>query len=299
MDNNDKHLKDGFVGQRMVYVPGATIKKVLSEPKIKDLYITHIGHFPNAKGHYRERKNGCKQYILLYCKSGEGWIEMDGKTTIVQANTLVVIAPYTACSYGASDSDPWDNYWIHYSGENAQDYSPEVGRLVHILPGLNARIDDRMVLFEEMLFNMELLSNFDNVMYANICLKYFLTSIRQLDKFRFMDDAEHYNSFALAISFMKNNLKTRISLDDLSKASKCSKSNLAKLFKKNMHCSPMDYYAQLKMQRACKYLAHTNLKIKDVAQHLGFDDPYYFSRLFTKTIGKSPIKYRKEEIGTS
>jgi len=51
------------------------------------------------------------------------------------------------------------------------------------------------------------------------------------------------------------------------------------------------------MQRACRHLSHSNQKIKGIAQELGYDDPYYFSRLFSKIIGKSPSEYRREEIG--
>ena len=47
-DTPIKLIKEGFPGQRMVYVPGATKKKILGDPKIQDLYITHIGHFPKA-----------------------------------------------------------------------------------------------------------------------------------------------------------------------------------------------------------------------------------------------------------
>lgn len=62
-------------------------------------------------------------------------------------------------------------------------------------------------------------------------------------------------------------------------------------------CAPMDYYIQLKMQRACRYLAHSDRKIKVIARELGYDDQYYFSRLFSKAIGKSPSDYRREERG--
>ena len=43
-------------------------------------------------------------------------------------------------------------------------------------------------------------------------------------------------------------------------------------------------------------LVHTNLSICEIAQKIGFDDPYYFSRLFKKEMGLSPAHYRKTHI---
>lgn len=47
------------------------------------------------------------------------------------------------------------------------------------------------------------------------------------------------------------------------------------------------------MERACKLLVNTDMKINHISFKLGFNDPYYFSRIFTKTVGMSPRKYRK------
>lgn len=290
-----KLIKEGFIGQRMIYVPNATIERISHEPKINDLYLTHIGHFPKAEGQYRHRPFGSQQYIFIYCKAGEGWIELENKKHIVKTNSIFIIPPLTKCTYGASHSNPWNNYWLHFTGVNAPNYSPVIGQSISIAPDINARIEDRMVLFEEMLSNLEQLNNFDNVIYANICLKYFLTSIRQIGNYRHSNQSERENFINMAISYMNSNIKTRISLEELSVACECSISNLNKVFRKHMHCPPMDYFTQLKMQRACRYLAHSDKKIKSIAHELGYDDPYYFSRLFTKTIGNSPSKYRTEE----
>ncbi|WP_301425383.1 AraC family transcriptional regulator [Bacteroides caecimuris] len=43
---------------------------------------------------------------------------------------------------------------------------------------------------------------------------------------------------------------------------------------------------------AKRLLYHTNLTVKEIATSLGFDDNAYFSRLFTKATGKSPMQFR-------
>jgi AraC-like DNA-binding protein len=56
--------------------------------------------------------------------------------------------------------------------------------------------------------------------------------------------------------------------------------------------SPMEYFIHLKIQKSCQLLFNTGVKIKDVAKEIGYDDPYYFSRLFKKLMGMSPEQYR-------
>ena len=48
----------------------------------------------------------------------------------------------------------------------------------------------------------------------------------------------------------------------------------------------------MKIQRACLQLDNSNETIKQIAENLGYGDPYYFSRLFKKMIGMSPKQYR-------
>ncbi len=291
-----KSYKDGFIGQRMTYVPGIVKRKVLNDERVKDLYITHIGVFPNAIGHLRKREFGCSQFILLYCVEGEGWIKLDGRTHILKANQLFVISPKQSCSYGTSDKYPWTNYWIHYTGENSELYSPELNKLINIPPDKDSRIKERLVLFEEMLQNIEDHFNTDRVIYANICLKHFLSSIKYLPVYRAIDKEPENDVIDKLIAYMSNNVEKNISMDEF--AAKCgfSTSTLFKLFKRKMNSSPMDFFIHLKMQYACKSLIVSSMKVKSIAARFGYDDPYYFSRIFKKHIGLSPSDYRKEEI---
>ncbi len=57
---------------------------------------------------------------------------------------------------------------------------------------------------------------------------------------------------------------------------------------------PVTYFIQQEtMREAQRLLRYSNLSIKEIAQFLGFDDPQYFSRLFSKVIGCAPSAFRK------
>jgi AraC-like DNA-binding protein len=91
---------------------------------------------------------------------------------------------------------------------------------------------------------------------------------------------------------MQQHLDENISLNELSKQYNYSVSRFSNLFKQKTGYAPIDYFLQMKMQKACQELDFTNQSIKLIAFNMGFDDPYYFSKRFKTIIGVSPKKYR-------
>ena len=59
--------------------------------------------------------------------------------------------------------------------------------------------------------------------------------------------------------------------------------------------SPNEYIIELRLQFAKSLLDNTNISIKQVSEHVGYNDQYFFSRLFKKHIGISPQEYRKRK----
>ncbi|MBE9464428.1 AraC family transcriptional regulator [Dyadobacter subterraneus] len=58
---------------------------------------------------------------------------------------------------------------------------------------------------------------------------------------------------------------------------------------------PVTYYIQQELMReAQRLLYHSDLAVKEIADSLGFEDPQYFNRLFSKVIGISPGAFRKK-----
>ncbi|MDR6550316.1 AraC family transcriptional regulator [Paenibacillus qinlingensis] len=67
---------------------------------------------------------------------------------------------------------------------------------------------------------------------------------------------------------------------------------LCQVFKKHSGMTIVSYLHDLRIQRAKYLLTSDNLSIGDIAQQVGFQDPYYFSRVFKNKVGVSPQKFR-------
>ena len=97
------------------------------------------------------------------------------------------------------------------------------------------------------------------------------------------------------VRYMVRHLGEPLTLEQLAQEFDLSKSGLDALFQKHTGRSPMDFFLRLKMKEACKMLRSTSLRVYEVAQRLGYQDPYYFSRIFRKVVGISPKEYQNSE----
>ena len=57
--------------------------------------------------------------------------------------------------------------------------------------------------------------------------------------------------------------------------------------------SPVEYRNLLRLSNAETMLRYTDMRVSEISEYIGFDDPFYFCRVFAKHYGSSPQKYRK------
>ena len=73
-----------------------------------------------------------------------------------------------------------------------------------------------------------------------------------------------------------------------------SMGRLSEMIKENLKVNFSDYIASLRIQRAKELLRDESLSIQEIAEIVGYNDYFYFTKVFKKVEGISPSKYRKE-----
>jgi len=95
-----------------------------------------------------------------------------------------------------------------------------------------------------------------------------------------------------SVAYMLGHLDEPLQVATLAARAGVSLSHFFALFKRQIGCAPIDCFIRLRMQRACRLLDETMLSIKEVAAALGYDDPFYFSRVFKSVNHVAPSEYR-------
>ncbi len=112
-------------------------------------------------------------------------------------------------------------------------------------------------------------------------------------------DADSAEKIRQSIAFMQQHLDKPLQVAVLAARVNISQSHYFALFKRIIGSTPIDYFIHLRMQRACHLLRTTSASVKGVAAALGYDDPFYFSRVFRSVNGMAPSNYRLQSNGMS
>ena len=95
-----------------------------------------------------------------------------------------------------------------------------------------------------------------------------------------------------AIEFMHDNYSRGLSLEEVASAAYLSEYHFARLFKEIIGVTPHVYLANLRLERARKLLAETELAISEVASRVGYQSQSHFTKVFKSTTGVAPRAYR-------
>ena len=291
------HKKEGFKNQRAIVLP-QTIREILSSNEFtKSLYITDIGYYPAAAGHYITRQNGSNEHILIHCVDGKGTVKVEGSSWMLKEREFIIIEAGKAHSYFASKDSPWSIYWIHFCGEKSLLFKDIYNKKIGIDDSSESRMPERIILFEEIYRNLEFGYSSENLEYTSACLWHYLASFRYIQQFRAINRHKDSDFVLKAIVFMKSRISSVLSLDEIAAEVNYSPSHFGQKFKQQTGFTPLDYFNQLKIQSACQELDFSDKRIKEIAADLGFFDQYHFSKVFLKHMGQSPSQYKNRKKG--
>jgi len=293
-------IREGFKDQILHIIPSAILDRMKTNPLLHQLMPTHIGWYPNAQYHYCERTTGADEHILILCADGEGGFEIDGEHQVLPCNEALLIPCNVPHCYGTSDHDPWTIHWVHFTGASS-DY------FVRLLPqdSYTIAVAPETVATAKVLFCEcydAFLGSFvlQQMLYVAQTLHHLLGCMFfHNPAFSPILQTSRFHSVRATLDYLRLNLDRRLSLDDMADHAQLSKSHFLRLFKEQIGYSPVDYFIHLKVQHACMLLSVTNQTVREISLAVGYEDPYYFSRIFKKVVGVSPNQYRESPVPDS
>lgn len=269
-------------------IPDPVIKTLSRHPLTRELYPLAFGHYRRAAGHHMHREHH-NDDLLILCTEGEAFLRIEDEPCVVKAGDLLLLPAGAAHRYTAVPENPWTIHWVHYAGPLAVDFRQHMGftdgvRILH--PGRQPRL---LVDFNGLLSVRQTGFRTPGLVHVANRLRQLLAAIPLS-----MGESGPSQQPDLDIihNFMREHLDERVSLGQLADLTGLSATHFATRYRELTGVSPIQHFLHLKVEQACQMLDTTDLSFTQISSKLGYDDNYYFSRLFKKVMGLSPTDYR-------
>ena len=284
---------EGFPGQRLVIIPPAIATQAARQPVTRDLCVTHIGSFVAARNHFVERPHGTPQHILIACVSGRGSFILAGQERQLEAGDLLFLPPREGHVYRANPSSPWTIFWIHFRGLRATYYLANLGvsnsRPVVI-------VDDPATLIEafEDTFR-HTIHGFNAAAMTGLTTAFgrLLGLVKVHQRLPGSRSRRAENRILKVLALLREDLARPWTLAELAHSAHLSIPHFTALCRRQSGMPPLALLIRLRLQRAMDLLQQGNHNVVEAAHAVGYDDQFYFSRLFRKHLGVPPSACRQ------
>jgi AraC-like DNA-binding protein len=258
----------------------------------------HTLYPPNKNAHpvpFREVAEGrtLPEFQFVYISDGEGAFRAEDKTYTIKAGSMLLLLPGMKHSYKPRYETGWHEYWVGFTGSFFNSLVNE-GVLsrdrVFFEIGLRDYIlSIFMRIFEEVRSRQPLYQ-----VKASSQVYLLLAELLSYERRKEHPDYSKQQQIVEKVKFyMEENIDKKINIASIAQDAGLNASRLNDVFKAYTSMTPYHYYIQIKINRACRLLEQTDLSIKEAAFKLGFDDQYYFSRLFKQKTGIPPSRWKR------
>ncbi|HHQ4155292.1 AraC family transcriptional regulator [Clostridium perfringens] len=238
-----------------------------------------------------------KNAVIHYVTKGYGTFKFNGKVFNLKQGDIFILLKGMQVEYVASIDDPWEYYWIGFSGSNANEYLNRTS----ITNSCVANCEENSKIPQIILNMCEISKTYnpsrsDDILLLNELYSLLYALIEEFPKPFEYKDKELHTYIQDALNFINSNYMHSITVQEIADYVNLSRSYLYKMFIKNLGISPQRYLINLRMYKATLLLKSTKLPIGEVASNVGYSDSLLFSKTFSKHFSMSPLNYRNNQV---
>ena len=238
-------------------------------------------------------------HALIYISRGRGLFESrPSARQAIEAGQVLFLFPGVWHRYRPEPETGWDEHWVGFDGEVArrwvknQFFSP---REPVFQPGQEEKW---LTLFTELISVIKLNRPALQQVMAGFTAQ-MLGLLYSGQQAGLAGDDKALLIVQKAITTMQTELESSLDAQALARELKVSYSSFRHTFQQHTGSSPHQYLLELRLVRARNLLTQTPQSVKEIAQHVGFDDEHYFCRFFKLKTGLTPGQWRARSLGKS
>ncbi|MDF2669802.1 MAG: hypothetical protein K0R67_2108 [Paenibacillus sp.] len=256
-------------------------------------------HFKESYEYKANRPAGTRDYLITFTLGGCGCYRIDNQSRLCKRGDVMLLTPGTPHHYATSEQSDglWDFVWCHFLPPT--DWQPFLA-LPETLPGLihvpivNEVYFARLLHAFHRIIQDQLHGDLLHERLAYLALEEIVLLLAH------QSGKEQQGSTAVdprveeVRRLLLLNMQDQHTIPLLAERVRLSPSRLAHLFKEQTGYSIMEMLLRIRLRHGARQLQYTSRPISEVAEDVGFQSPFYFTKQFTAAYGMSPSAYRKE-----
>lgn len=240
---------------------------------------------------YRIERNTFKFYSIEFVSSGRGTLTMNGKSYPLRPGAIYCYGPKTKHIIETDSKHPMLKHFVDFSGS----------ALVTLLkttdflkghPLFVSRPFRIRSIFESLITT----GNTESRNRDALCALLLRQLILQADDYAMEPEAAFshaWQTYMRCRQYIERNYLELPNIGSAAGACFVDQAYLSRLFKRFAEETPLQLLTRLKMGKAAELLISQNLLVKQVAEKIGFPDPYHFSRVFKRVYSIPPETFSK------
>jgi len=259
----------------------------------KPLLVTAAGYNRLIKSPViaTERPNGRGDLQIIYIAQGKARFHFDEVEHTLPHGSIVIFRPGERQMYYYHLEEATETYWIHFTGYEALELLEKAelnGRVFFIGDSSDFPTRCNRIIRE---------IQAKRVSYQEISSLLFRELVLTIGRYLTEEgsvNSDTLNEVERAISYFNDNYTKEINIKEYATMRHMSASWFIRNFKAITKLSPLQYIINLRIINAKALLMTTEYPISKVAAVVGFENALYFSRLFRKHTGMSPVEFKKK-----
>jgi AraC-like DNA-binding protein len=230
-------------------------------------------------------------YSLEFVARGRGTVRLRGEEYALHCGRLFCYGPGIGQQITTHPDEPLVKYFVDFTGRRAR----ELLRTGQLVPGRAMQVmapNEVQALFDELIRNGQKGTRYSGA----ICLKLLECLILKIGELRAPlsgIETQAFTTFQTCRQYIQTHFQRLRTLAQITQECHVNGAYLCRLFQRYDHQSPYQFLQRLKMKQAAELLQAPGALVKQIAETVGFEDPFHFSRAFKSVFGVSPDTFRK------
>ncbi len=229
------------------------------------------------------REKGRIDYHILYIEAGTARVYYEGKQYHLSKGQFVLYPPGQKQEYILEINSV--SYWLHFHGTHTAKILEDCG----LCGGVFTAKDPWEVgsLFPKLVHAMHPIAHASDSKKNALMLSVLCALAEKSTITNTLDPVW------AAVHHLQTNFSQCTATETLAAFCNLSRSRFLSVFKEHIGTTPHQYLLNLRVERAKELLTEGSLSVSEIASIVGFDDPFYFSRIFKKIAGMTPRDFQK------